>query len=72
MCNFEGAMTTANTRDRILDAAEMLFAEDGLHAVSIRQIAAAADVPFGLVRYHFESKDGLYRAVFNRRSPIIV
>lgn len=65
-------MTTANTRDRILDAAEMLFAEDGLHAVSIRQIAAAADVPFGLVRYHFESKDGLYRAVFNRRSPIIV
>jgi AcrR family transcriptional regulator len=65
-------MSEKSTRDKILDAAEMLFAEEGLHAVSVRQIAAAAGVPTGLITYHFESKDGLYRAVFDRRSPTIV
>ena len=65
-------MNERSTRERILDAAEMLFAEDGLHAVSVRQIAAAAGVPIGLITYHFVSKEGLYRAVFERRSPTIV
>src|SRR5688572_21023919 len=65
-------MSERNTRDRILDAAELLFAEEGLHAVSVRQIAAAAGVPIGLITYHFDTKDGLYRAVFERRSPTIV
>lgn len=65
-------MTERSTRDRILDAAESLFAEDGLHAVSVRQIASAAGVPINLITYHFGSKDGLYRAVFERRSPTIV
>jgi len=65
-------MTGQSARDKILDTAEMLFAEDGLHAVSMRQIAAAARVPTGLISYHFGSKDGLYGAVFARRSPTIV
>ena len=65
-------MDERTTREKILDAAEMLFAEDGLHAVSVRQIAAAAGVPIGLITYHFGTKEGLYRAVFERRSPTIV
>lgn len=65
-------MTERSTRDKILDAAEMLFAEEGLHAVSVRDIGAAAGVPIGLITYHFGTKDGLYRAVFDRRSPTIV
>lgn len=65
-------MDERTTPEKILDAAEMLFAEDGLHAVSVRQIAAAAGVPIGLITYHFDTKDGLYRAVFERRSPTIV
>lgn len=65
-------MTERSTRDRILDAAESLFAEDGLHAVSVRQIASEAGVPINLITYHFGSKDGLYRSVFERRSPTIV
>ena len=60
-------MSEQSARDKILDAAEMLFAEDGLHGVSMRQIAVAAKVPIGLIGYHFGSKDGLYRAVFERR-----
>jgi AcrR family transcriptional regulator len=61
-----------SARDKILEAAEMLFAEEGLHGVSMRQIAVAAKVPIGLIGYHFGSKDGLYRAVFERRSPTVV
>ncbi|MGP0093864.1 MAG: TetR family transcriptional regulator [Xanthobacteraceae bacterium] len=65
-------MSGKSARDKILNAAEMLFAEHGLHAISLRRIAAAAAVPTGLIGYHFGSKDGLYRAVFERFSPTIV
>lgn len=55
------------TRARILRAAERLFAADGLHAVSVRDVAAAAKVPVALVSYHFGSKDALYAAIFESR-----
>ncbi len=44
---------------RIRDAAITLFAERGIGAISIREIAAAAGVSGGLVRHHFGSKSGL-------------
>ncbi|KRB82390.1 hypothetical protein ASE00_10000 [Sphingomonas sp. Root710] len=56
------------TRERILDVAERLFASAGFDAVSMRQVGTDADVPFALVSYHFGSKLGLYKAVFKRRS----
>ena len=55
------------TKERILRAAERLFAEHGFDGVSVRQIAAAADVQLALLSYYFETKEGLYRAVFRRR-----
>lgn len=55
------------TRLLILDAAETLFAEHGLDGVSMRDIAVGAGVTLALVNYHFGSKDGLYRAAFERR-----
>lgn len=58
----------AATRDRIVAAAEMLFAELGLEGASTRKIAGAAGVPPGLVSYYFNSKEGLYRAVFESRA----
>ena len=54
------------TRQRIMNAAEPLFAGDGLVGVSMRQIAAAADVDLSLVAYHFASKNNLYHAVLDR------
>ena len=57
----------ANTKDRILDAAEALFADQGFEATSLRQITAAADANLAAVNYHFGSKDGLFGAVFARR-----
>jgi AcrR family transcriptional regulator len=55
------------TKERILRAAEKLFAEHGYDGVSVRQIAAAAGVQLALLSYHFKTKEGLYRAVFHRR-----
>lgn len=58
-------------RDRILASAEKLFGEAGFDGASVRQIALAADVPLALVSYHFGSKEGLYRAIFELRTPTI-
>jgi AcrR family transcriptional regulator len=55
------------TRERILGAAEELFARSGFDGVSMRDIGAAAEVPYALVTYHFKSKLGVYQALFRRR-----
>ena len=49
------------TKQRLLDAAEVLFAEKGFDGVSIRELAAAADVNVAAVNYHFQGKQNLYR-----------
>lgn len=66
MNNAEHANTTAQ---RILDAAERLFAENGgENGASMRMIADAAGVKLSLLTYHFGSKSDLYRSVFSRRA----
>ncbi len=60
-------MPRTATKDRILDAAERLFAEHGYDRTSLRALTAAAEVNLAAVHYHFGSKEGLYRAVFERR-----
>jgi AcrR family transcriptional regulator len=54
------------TRDRLLDAAEALFAERGYEAVGIREIAERAGVNLSGIKYHFGSKRGLYLASVER------
>jgi AcrR family transcriptional regulator len=51
------------TRERILRAAERLFAQSGYDGTSIRAIVAKAKVNQAAINYHFEGKDGLYREV---------
>ncbi|MET0379536.1 MAG: TetR family transcriptional regulator, partial [Spongiibacteraceae bacterium] len=41
------------TRDRILDAAEQLFAECGFDGTSMRDISSAAQAELGSIGYHF-------------------
>ena len=56
------------TRARILDAAELLFAERGFDGASIRDIATTAGAPVGLVHHHGEGKEELFRQVVARRA----
>ena len=51
------------TRDRLLKAAEHLFAERGFKNVTVRDICRAARANVAAVNYHFGDKLGLYRAV---------
>jgi AcrR family transcriptional regulator len=56
-----------NTKDRILDTAERLFARDGFEATSLRAITAEAGVNLAAVNYHFQTKESLVQAVIGRR-----
>ena len=56
-----------DTRHRILDAAEKLFAHHGFESTSLRSIIASANVNLAAIHYHFRSKEGLIRAVIERR-----
>jgi len=58
---------TDATRQRILDTAERLFADQGFHATTLRQITQEAEVNLAAVNYHHGSKDALILAVFQRR-----
>jgi len=58
---------TDSTRQRILDTAERLFADQGFHATTLRQITSEAGVNLAAVNYHHGSKDALVLAVFQRR-----
>jgi AcrR family transcriptional regulator len=55
------------TRERILNAAEFLFVEQGFEATSLRQITTNAGANLAAVNYHFGSKEALVREVFERR-----
>ncbi len=55
------------TGERLLDEAEILFAQKGFHAVSVREITAAASCNLAAVNYHFGNKKNLYLEVFRRR-----
>src|SRR5260370_27836269 len=55
------------TKQRILDSAERLFAEHGSEATSLRTIIADAQVNLAAIHYHFHSKEALLEAVIVRR-----
>src|SRR5204863_6570251 len=59
--------TSADTKTRILDAAEQLFMEHGFEATSLRSLTSAAGVNLAAVNYHFGSKEELFQAVLTRR-----
>ncbi len=52
-------MKPKDTKNKIMDAAETLFADQGFHATSTRQITSAAHVNLASVNYHFGSKEKL-------------
>ena len=60
-------MRQKDTKERILNAAEELFAQQGYAATSLRAITGLAKVNLAAVNYHFGSKEALLAAVIERR-----
>lgn len=58
---------SSETKLKILNTAELLFAENGVGNTSLRNITQAAKVNLAAVNYHFGSKDELVAQVFVRR-----
>ncbi len=56
-----------STKQRLLDAAEQLFALHGLEGISIRAVTQAAGTSVSAANYHFGSKEELLRATLTRR-----
>lgn len=59
-------MSRSKTTEKILDVAEELFATQGFHTTTLRQITRAAGVNLAAVNYHLGSKQALIHAVFER------
>jgi AcrR family transcriptional regulator len=58
-------------KDELLRTAEVMFAENGYEGTTIRDIAARAGINAALIYYHFESKEHLYKSIFELRLRIL-
>jgi AcrR family transcriptional regulator len=61
------AASQRDTKERLLDAAERLFAERGFEGTSMRAVTQAADASVSAANYHFGSKEALLQAALVRR-----
>jgi len=62
----KGGEAAGSTKARILAAAQEVFAVKGFDGASTREIAARAGVNISSLHYHWDSKETLYRAIFER------
>lgn len=65
----KSAEADASARERILDAAQEAFAEDGFDATPTARVAKLADVPKGLLFYYFPKKIDILLALLGERLP---
>lgn len=62
----------AQTVERLLDAAAVVFARQGFHAASVDDVAEAAGFSKGAVYSNFDSKEDLFLAVLDRHNQVII
>jgi AcrR family transcriptional regulator len=60
--------TQVPARERLLDAAEEMFADLGFNGTSVRQIVERAEVNLGALPYYFGTKENLFKQVLLRRA----
>lgn len=58
-------------RERLIEAADNLFHQQGVSNTTLANIATMADVPLGNVYYYFKSKDSIILAVIDRRKKLL-
>ena len=62
----------AESLEQILDAAEYLFSQHGLHGVTLKDVAHRVGVHTSLLHYYFDDKKALFDKVITRRAPITI
>ncbi|MHB8345924.1 MAG: CerR family C-terminal domain-containing protein [Acidiferrobacterales bacterium] len=62
----------SDTRQRLIEAAAVMFVEQGFSAAKVRDIVARAGANIAAVNYHFGSKGGLYAAVIQYHSAQVM
>lgn len=62
----------AETLEQILDAADYLFSKNGLHGVTLRDVAQRVGVHTTLLHYYFDDKRSLFEAAFARRAGVTI
>jgi AcrR family transcriptional regulator len=60
----------AESLEQILDAAEYLFSKNGLHGVTLGDVAERVGVQRTLLHYYFDDKRSLFEAVYARRANV--
>lgn len=65
-------MTTDNTEQRILDAAQQLFVEHGFALTSTTDIARLAGCNQALVHYYFRTKENLLRRIYLQNATLLL
>ncbi|MDH4017258.1 MAG: TetR family transcriptional regulator [Actinomycetota bacterium] len=65
-------MARPSARERLLDCAELLFAERGLRGASLRAINAEAGLSPAALHYHFGTQQALVEALLERRMPALM
>lgn len=63
---------SADTRQRLIDSAALLFAERGFENVTVRELCKASSANVAAVNYHFGDKAGLYRAVITKAIAVML
>ena len=59
-------MNNTLKRDRLIEAAKIMFYQQGVTGTTLADIAQQAQVPLGNVYYHFRTKENFVRAVLER------
>ncbi len=67
-----GLAAKDDTRERLLDAAEVLFCRQGFDRTSVRDLTAEAECNVAAVNYHFGGKEQLYHEMFRRRLGAVI
>jgi TetR/AcrR family transcriptional regulator, cholesterol catabolism regulator len=57
-------------REQIIDAAMRVFAQKGFARATNKDIAREAGITPGLIYYYFESKEAVFKAIIEQRSPL--
>lgn len=66
MFTLASIIKSMSTKTKILDTADVLFANKGFNGTSLREITSLAEVNLAAVNYHFGSKKELIKAVMSR------